>query len=75
MGFQFGLEVQGLSSCCINWPDLESRERAIEKLLGLNIYQRVIMLIALGYPDDQAMVPYSQKKAMNEIRSYQTHVN
>ena len=75
MGFQFGLEVQGLSSCCINWPDLESRERAIEKLLGLNIYQRVIMLIALGYPDDQAMVPYSQKKAMDEIRSYQTHVN
>ena len=75
MGFQFGLEVQGLSSCCINWPDIATKEKTVERVLGLNANQRVIMMIAFGYPDDQAMVPYSQKKPLDEIRSYQTDVN
>ncbi len=70
MGFQFALEVQGLSSCCINWPDIESREQAIEKAMDLSPEERVIMLIAVGYPDPDAMVPYSQKKPLSEIRSY-----
>jgi nitroreductase len=70
MGFQFALEAQGLSSCCINWPEVESREKALCQALGLNGSQRVIMLIAVGYPDPDAMVPYSQKKTLNEIRSY-----
>ena len=70
MGFQFGLEVQGVSSCCINWPDVESREKAIAKAMNLQANERVIMLIAIGYPDPKAMVPYSQKKPLSKIRSY-----
>ena len=62
MGFQFALELQDLSSCCINWPDLAGKEKAIAKALRLSPYQRVVMLLAVGYPDHSAMVPYSQKK-------------
>lgn len=75
MGIQFALEVQGVSSCCINWPDIEHREREITKVLGLEIHQRVIMLLAVGYPDDQGMVPYSQKKPLDQIRKYNRYAD
>jgi nitroreductase len=70
MAFVFALEVQGLGSCCLNWPDLESQERRMARLLGLEPDERIIMLIALGYPDPEGWVTYSQKKALAELRSF-----
>ncbi|WP_404427719.1 nitroreductase family protein [Ureibacillus chungkukjangi] len=70
MSFILGLETQGLSSCIINWPDIESREKEISKFLNLNKNERVIMLIAIGYPDIEGKVAYSKKKDLEEIRVY-----
>lgn len=70
MSFLLALESLGLSSCCLNWPDIEIRERAMAAELGLRPHERVIMLIAIGYPDPEGMVPYSQKRAIEEIRTY-----
>jgi nitroreductase len=70
MSFMYALETLGLASCPINWPDMEHRERKMAKLLGLELDERVIMLISLGYPDPEGMVAYSQKKALGEILSY-----
>ncbi|WNM64082.1 nitroreductase family protein [Candidatus Nitrospira neomarina] len=70
MAFQFALEVQGVSSCCINWPDIEAREKLMEKRLGLAKHERPILSISFGYADPKGQVPYSQKKALDEIRIY-----
>ena len=70
MSFLYGLEVQGLSSCIINWPDVESREVEMANLLGLESYQRVVMLIAVGWPDKQEKVPFSEKKSIDDLRTY-----
>jgi nitroreductase len=70
MSFVLALETLGLSSCCINWPDVERQERGMAALLGLEPDERVIMLIAVGYPDPQALVPASGKKALDVIRRY-----
>lgn len=70
MALQFALEVQGVSSCCINWPDVEAREREMDAALGLEPNQRPIMCMAIGYADGSGSVPYSQKKQLDEIRSY-----
>jgi nitroreductase len=70
MSFVLALETLGLSSCCINWPDVERRERGMARLLGLEPDERVIMLIALGWPDPQALVPASGKKSLDVIRRY-----
>ena len=32
MSFIFGLESQGVSSCMINWPDIEFREEKIHDI-------------------------------------------
>lgn len=70
MGFLYGLETLGLSSCVINWPDFEPLEQKMQKALGLDTSDRVIMLVAVGYADPESGVPYSQKKDLDVIRSY-----
>jgi nitroreductase len=70
MSMIFALEIQGLSTCCINWPDIESRENAIAELLGLAPDERPVMCMAIGYPDPEGMVAYSQKKPLAQLRTY-----
>ena len=70
MAFMFALETQGIASCPINWPDIEERERKMAKLLGLAPDERPIMLVAIGYPDPEGAVAYSQKKPLEEARFY-----
>lgn len=70
MSFLLALEAQGLSSCCVNWPDIEVRERAMINLLKLEPDERVVMLVALGYPDPAGLVASSVKKPLSLLRSY-----
>jgi len=70
MAFVLGLEVQGVASCMINWPDIPERDARMHKLLGLANTERVIMLIAYGYADSERLVPFSAKGSLDEIRSF-----
>ena len=72
MGLVYALEAQGVNSCCINWPDLPDREAEMRQLLGLQPYERVVMLIAYGYADPDALVPFSAKRLVDDIRRYRT---
>lgn len=70
MSFIFGLESQGIASVCINWPDIAHRDKAMSKLLGLANHERVVMLIGYGYADDSGTTPYSAKRHLEALRSY-----
>lgn len=70
MSFMFALETLGVSSCSINWPDQEPQESRMRTLLGLEPDERVVMLISLGYPDPTGEVPFSGKKSIDLMRSY-----
>lgn len=70
MSFILALETLGLSSTIINWPDFEPLEFEMQKLLGLSFSDRPVMLIAFGYHDSSARVPYSQKKDLSTFSSY-----
>ena len=70
MSFMLALETLGLSSCPINWPDIESKEKKLSKFLKLKPYQRCIMFIGLGYADPNMLIPYSNKKKSNQIIKY-----
>lgn len=70
MALCFALESQGVSSCCVNWPDLAETEARMAAALGLQPYERPIMCMAVGYPDMTEKVPYSQKLPLDELRSY-----
>lgn len=70
MSFMLALETLGLSSCPINWPDIESLEKKMEKVLDLKKFQRPIMCMAVGYPDPKGKVAYSEKRAIEKLRQY-----
>jgi nitroreductase len=70
MPFCLGAEVQGLSTCLINWPDIAARERAMADFLGLRADQRVVMCFAVGFPDPDGLVPRSTKKPLDLVRTF-----
>jgi nitroreductase len=70
MPFMLALETLGLASSVINWPDFEPLEARMQSALGLDTDERVIMLIAIGYPDPAGLVAFSEKKPLELIRRY-----
>lgn len=70
MSFMYALETLGLSSCPLNWADIETLEKRAEKMLGLKMHERIIMFIGIGYPDPQGLVAFSQKKDLHSLRSF-----
>jgi nitroreductase len=70
MAFILGLESQGVASCAINWADEEPAESRIAAMLGLDPDERVILMISYGWPDPDALVPYSAKRPHDEFRIY-----
>jgi len=70
MSLMLALETLGLSSCPINWPDIEYREVKMAKLLNLKPYQRPVMCMGVGYADLNGLIAFSEKKSIDGIRSY-----
>ncbi len=70
MSLVYALETLELGTCCINWPDMETMERQIAAELGMEDDERVVMLMAVGHPDSEGMVAFSQKKPLDQIRRY-----
>lgn len=70
MSFMLALETLGLSSCAINWPDVEAREKKMENFLKLKKYQRPLMLMGVGFPDPEGMVAFSEKRPLEQIRKF-----
>ena len=67
MQLMLALETLELSTCPINWPDIRNREKRIREIIKLKDYERIIMLMAVGYADPTGGIPYSQKKENNLI--------
>lgn len=66
-GFILALESLGLSSCCINWPEIPSLNEQMCRALNLSKDERVIMLIAIGYAASEQLVPRSHKRDLKGI--------
>jgi nitroreductase len=68
MQLMIAAEVLGLSTCSINWPDLPAPDSKLRKLIDLELHERVIMLIAVGYANPNGGIPFSQKKPESQLR-------
>ena len=70
MLFMLASETLGITSCCLNWPDIEDKDARIAEMLGLEPGQRVVMLIVLGYADPAGQVAYSMRSSIQELRRF-----
>ncbi|MGB0898857.1 MAG: nitroreductase family protein [Psychrobium sp.] len=67
MQLMLALETLGLSSCVINWPDVEPLEKRMEHKLQLPPNKRPLMLISVGYADKSGKIPFSDKKTPQQL--------
>jgi len=67
MQLMLALETLGLSSCPINWPDIESLEVKMQRRLKLAVFHRPVMLLAVGYADQTGGIPASVKKTSEQL--------
>ncbi len=70
MSFILSVEVDGLASCCINWPDVSSRDAKLRSVLNIKDFESAIMLVAIGFADPLGSVPSSRKKSLGLVRQY-----
>ncbi|MCJ8272846.1 MAG: nitroreductase family protein [Psychrosphaera sp.] len=70
MQLMLALETLGLSSCPINWPDIERCERKMVNALDLPVTVRPIMLMAVGYGHADGKIPFSHKKSAQQLIHY-----
>jgi hypothetical protein len=54
----------------INWADLPGPERRVNKFLDLEPDERVVMCMAIGWPNENSLVPASIKKAPAQFSVY-----
>jgi nitroreductase len=62
MSLIYGLHQRGLGSCCLNWSKTNSQTQAMRELVGLESWESIIMLIAVGHIPDEVVVPFSSRK-------------
>lgn len=67
MGFILSLREQGVGSCCLNWCVSPTTDESVHRLFDIPQSQRIIMLIAIGYPTTDCLVPRSPRRAIGEI--------
>lgn len=67
MQLMLALETLGLSTCPINWPDINLYENIMIEKLQLAPHLRPIMLLAVGYGKEDGYIPYSQKKTSDVL--------
>lgn len=67
MQLMLAFESLGLSTCPINWPDIEQAERQLTEKLGLAYQERTVMLLAVGYADPTGGIPFSDKKTEHDL--------
>ncbi|XQF91266.1 nitroreductase family protein [Pseudoalteromonas espejiana] len=64
MQFMLAVETLGLASCPINWPELHTLDYKVSQLLEIPQYKRVVMFMAVGYPDESGQIAYSEKNLL-----------
>ncbi|WP_422071102.1 nitroreductase family protein [Tranquillimonas rosea] len=72
MQLMLALQVLGVSSCPINWPDDAVREEKFRKEVAIKQHERPIIYLAFGYPKDTGGIPFSQKKSVGSLLELET---
>lgn len=70
MSFILSLRDQGIGTCCLNWCVTPGIDQAAHALLEIPAAERIIMLVALGYPAQGCQVPRSPRREVTDVISF-----
>lgn len=74
MSLVYGLHMQGIGSCCLNWSKASQLDLAMHALIGIPDHENIIMFIAAGHLPEEFAVAKSVRKSLTEVLEYKTHV-
>jgi nitroreductase len=75
MALLLALETLGLGACPLNWPEIASLEVQAARLLALPPHERIVIFLAIGYPDPEGLVAHSERKTLDQLRRYNLAAN
>lgn len=61
------LHSQGLGAVALNWSVKNRSDLGLREAGDIPDYERIIMLIACGYPEEGALVPISQRRPAEQL--------
>lgn len=67
MALVMALHSLGFASCCLNWSRGPRDDRALRRTMPLAPHHTVIMMLAVGHPNDTLKVCYSARRAPADI--------
>lgn len=70
MSLILALRANGVGSCCLNWCVPPALDKAAHEVLGLHPARRIIMLIAVGYPQANDVVARSPRRSTSDILTH-----
>ncbi|MGD8779530.1 MAG: nitroreductase family protein [Ignavibacteria bacterium] len=63
----YSLHFNKISACALNWSKHFFQEMKIKRMLRLDKAERIIALVAIGYPKESFKVPFSNRRNIDEI--------
>ncbi|WP_408016163.1 nitroreductase family protein [Rhodococcus artemisiae] len=68
MSLIYALQGGGIASCPLNWSTVRRQDRRLRSLIDLPDNEVIIMLVAIGYPVDGAIVTASPLRDIDRVR-------
>lgn len=69
MSLMYAFHSLGIASCPLNWSQKPKNDKALRKAIEINDSHTIIMMMAVGYPDDRNKVCASKRRPFQEIYS------
>lgn len=67
MSLMYAFHSLGLASCPLNWSQTPKADKAFRKAIKIKPNHTVIMMMAIGYPDEENTVCSSSRRPLEEI--------
>lgn len=73
MSILMALHSLGIGSCCLNWSKGVIDDLRLRKKINIAPNHTILMLMAVGYPNENLKVCYSARRPLEEVYSYVNH--
>ncbi|MFV1976250.1 MAG: nitroreductase family protein [Candidatus Scalindua sp.] len=69
MSVVYALHSLGVASCCLNWSQSPANDKALRSCLNIKDSHTIIMLLAIGVPNEKNNVCVSERRPLEEFYS------
>ncbi|MCI5137819.1 MAG: hypothetical protein D3922_05260, partial [Candidatus Electrothrix sp. AR1] len=69
MSMMYAFHSLGVATCALNWSQFPEKDKALRKIVNIQPYHTIILMLAVGYPNQLNKVCCSARKSVDDIHS------